>query len=216
MEDRTHGGRLAAHSPAAVLDPVLALFKATSGNENQDRTVQVALLNSLKEAASVALLRDLLPVVYSALLSTDQVVRATAIDLWVRCVWVAGDAIPEDLADLAEALLSDQYVVVHTTMLDRLPQLCLPARLANRLLPIVYGWVLTYRDRDEPKVLDDALWALRHLAGLLDDDQQTARWDGFVLAQVPRLLPSDRQRMLTSSWPDELRSHPAWSGQPAP
>jgi len=122
---------------------------------------------------------------------------------------VAGDAIPEELADLAEALLTDRYVIVHRAMLDHLPQLRLPTRLAPRLLPIVASWAQAYID--DPDVLEDALWALRCLADMLDDQRQVLGWHSHALSLVHRLRPHDREWMLTSSWPLPLRAHPAWS-----
>ncbi len=122
---------------------------------------------------------------------------------------MAGDAIPEELADLAEALLTDRYVIVHRAMLDHLPQLRLPTRLAPRLLPIVASWAQAYID--DPDVLEDALWALRCLADMLDDQRQVLGWHSHALSLVHRLRPHDREWMLTSSWPLPLRAHPAWS-----
>ncbi len=87
-------GRLAQHSPDSVLERVLPLFEASSGDPDQDRKVRVALLDVLIDAASAASLRDLLPVVYSGLLGIDQRVRAAAIRLWAdasrRCQPDAG------------------------------------------------------------------------------------------------------------------------------
>jgi hypothetical protein len=130
-------GQLVAAGSVDVLPRVLALFQADSGDEIQDREVRVALLTVLEKAANGRLLRDLLPVAYSAVLGTDQVVRAAAVGLWAACVRVAEDAIADEITDLAEALLTDRYVIVHRAMLDHLPQLRLPARLAPRLLPVV-------------------------------------------------------------------------------
>lgn len=130
-------GQLVAAGSVDVLPRVLAQFEADSGDEIQDREVRVALLTVLEKAANGRLLRDLLPVAYSAVLGTDQVVRAAAVGLWAACVRVPEDAIADEITDLAEALLTDRYVIVHRAMLDHLPQLRLPARLAPRLLPVV-------------------------------------------------------------------------------
>jgi len=202
-------GQLVGAASADVLPRVLALFETDSGDQVRDREVRVALLTVLEQAATGRLLRDLLPVAYSALLGADQVVRAAAVRLWAACVRVAEDAIPDELAELAEALLTDRYVIVHRAMLDHLPQLRLPARLAPRLLPIVATWAHAYID--DPDVLEDALWALRCLADKLDDQRQALGWHSHALSLVHRLRPHHREWMLTSSWPPPLRAHPAWS-----
>jgi len=202
-------GRLTRYSPERVLDRVLPMFEASSGDPDQDRDIRVALLDVLTDGASAASLRDLLPVVYSGLLGTNQTVRHAAIRLWAACAGVADDAIPDELADLAEVLLTDEYLIVVRTMLDKLPALRLPTRLAPRLLPIVAASAQAYVD--EPVILEHALAALRHLAEQLDDEQQALGWQSLALALVDRLHPYDRERMLTWPWPPRLRMHPAWT-----
>jgi len=123
-------GRLAQHNPAEVLHRVLPLFEASSGDPDQDRQVRVALMKLLTDGVSAESLRDLLPQVYTGLLGGDQRVRAAAIRLWAACAAVAEEAILDQLTDLAEVLLTDQYLVVVRTMLDKLPALRLPTRLA--------------------------------------------------------------------------------------
>ena len=120
-------GRLAAQDPAAGLPPVLTMFNAETGDVDQDTAIRVALLTALAEAAHAASLRDLWPIVCSALVSAHPRVRAGAIGLWAHCAAVDRDAVPEDLAYLAEAVLTDRYVIVHQAVLDRLP----PARSAG-------------------------------------------------------------------------------------
>ena len=166
------------------------------------------MIDALEEAASPGTLRDLLPIVYSALLGADQVVRSAGIDLWVACAGVA-DALPDDLGDLAPALLADTYVVVHRRMLDQLPSLRLPARLAPSLLQLVGSWMVTYKDTD-PDVVEDAIWAIRTLASMLDDEANATPWYGIGLAFVDYCRPHDRERLLTAWWPEELRTSDAW------
>jgi hypothetical protein len=202
-------GELARHDPKSVLTRVLTLFDARSGDHAQDRRVRVTLLEALGKAAGAGLLRDLLPVLYTALLGDDQAVRAAAIRLWAACAGIAGGELPEEFAELAEPMLNDRYVVVHKAILDHLPQLGLPARLAPALLPAVAAWAGTYANDSD--VLNDVLEALRFLASMLDDERQALAWDSAALAMVDRLRPHDRERMLCSGWPPPLRAHPAWS-----
>jgi hypothetical protein len=202
-------GQLARRGGAAILDPVLAVFTADSGDEEQDNTVRMALLTALTEAVTAAALRDLLPIVYSGLLSRHPRLRAQAIDLWARCADVGHDAIPANLADLAEVLLADEYVVVHQTMLRRIAQLDLPGHMIPHLLSITMRWVTPKADR--PDEFADVVWALWYLAQRLDDAQQTEDWQSFILNLVPRLGPYDRELLLEARWPETLRSSVSWN-----
>ena len=78
-------------------------------------------------------------------------------------------------------------------------------------MPVVSGWVITYGDKPDPDALESAIWALRSLARGLDDPAQVTAWFSVALAYVRRCGPYDRQHLLTAWWPDELRSHPAWT-----
>lgn len=204
-------GRCASVEPAAVLASVQGLFSATTGDDGHDLVVRTTMLDVLEEAASPATLRDILPILYTALLDSDQVVRGAGIDLWVACARIT-DSLPAELTELSVPLLEDKYVVVHRRMLRRIPQLHLPADLAPRLLPMLYGWVATYAQAQpaEPDVLESAISAMRSLARDLDESQVTA-WCSVALTYVDRCRPYDRERLLTSWWPDELRNHPAWT-----
>ena len=201
-------GLSARFDPARILRSILPLFTASTGDETYDRTVRTAMIDSLQEAVSPETLRDLLPIVYSALLDGDATVRSGGIDLWVKSARVA-DTLPDDLNDLAPALLADSYVVVHRRMLSQLPYLHLPARLAPPLLQLVAAWLVAYKDTD-PGVVEDAIWSLRALASMIDDDENATAWHGVALMYVSYCHPHDRERLLTARWPEELRNHNAW------
>ncbi len=196
----------------AILPEVHLLFAATTGDEHQDRTVRTTMLDVATAAVSPGTLRDLLPLVYTALLDGDQTVRAAGIGLWAACARVS-EVLPEELAELAKPLLSDQYAVVHQQMLAVVADLGLPPENAENLLPIVYGWVQTYAEVDPPRpdVLALAIWTLRSLARQVHDDAQVPGWYGCALAYVSRCDPSDREKLLMAWWPDELLNHPLWT-----
>jgi hypothetical protein len=204
-------GRTAAVSPVAVLTSVQALFSATTGDEGHDRAVRTTMLDVLEDAVAPALLRDILPITFTALLDADQVVRSAGIDLWVACARVA-DSLPTELTELASPLLEDSHVVVHRKMLTQIPQLHLPAESAPRLILLVHAWLGTYAEAQspEPRVVASAIRALRSLARQLDDESQITAWHGVALSYVDRCDPYDRERLLTSWWPVELRHHEAW------
>jgi hypothetical protein len=186
-------GRSASASSAVVLTKVEALFSASTGDERHDRAVRSAMLDVLEEAVSPKTLRDILPITNTALLHPDQVIRRGGIDLWVSCAGVA-DSLPAELSELAVPLLEDRYVIVHRRMLEQIPRLPLPLDLIPRILPLVYGWVITYGDKPDPDALESAIWALRSLARDLDDPAQVTAWFSVALAYVrpprPRLKPT--------------------------
>lgn len=205
-------GRCATQNPTAVLASVQALFSATTGEEHQDRAVRTAMLDVLEAVVSPETLRDILPITYTAVLDGDPAIRRGGIDLWVACARVA-DSLPAELTELSIPLLEDSYVLVHRRMLDQIPQLHLPPELAPRLLPSVRGWLVTYTKGTErnPDVVEVGIWALRSLALQLDDEMQMTGWFSLALAYVGHCRAHDRERLLTAWWPDELRSHPAWT-----
>ncbi|GAB5014923.1 hypothetical protein MAHJHV65_16550 [Mycobacterium avium subsp. hominissuis] len=211
---RRHGiarllGALARRGAAAIMEPIVTLFTADSGDQQQDTAIRAALLTALTEAASAATLRDLLPIVYAGLLSEDPGLRAQSIALWARCAEVSHDAIPANLADLAEVLLADSYVVVHQTVLRRIAHLGLPHHLIAPLLDLTSQWVTPKMER--PDQLADVVWAIRYLAGRLDDDGLGEQWLGFALDLIWRLDPHDRERLLMAPWPEVLRDSVSWS-----
>jgi hypothetical protein len=203
-------GRCASAKAAEVLAAVQALFSATTGDDDHDRAVRTTMIDVLEEAASPETLRDVLPIVYSALVDRDQGVRSAGIDLWVACADVA-DPLPAELTELSVVLLQDSYVVVHRRMLNQLPRLRLPTELAVRLLPFAAAWVLTYSQQKEPAGLEPAIWALWSLAHRVDDDTQALAWYRVALDHVSGCRPWERERLLTASWPAELHADPAWT-----
>ena len=203
-------GRCVHVNPEPILASVQGLFSATTGDEDHDRAVRVTMLDVLKTAVSAETLRDILPITYTALLHTDQAVRSHGIDLWAACAAVA-DSLPAELSELAVLLLQDTYVVVHRRMLYQLPRLLLPADMAPKLLPVVFGWLVTYADKPDPGVVEQAIWAIRCLASDVDDQSQATGWYRVALAHVDKCRPHDRERLLTAWWPDQLRVDPAWT-----
>jgi hypothetical protein len=203
-------GCCAAVSPEAVLTPVQSLFTATTGDAHVDRAVRVTMLTVLEQAVSAETLRDILPVTYTALLDADQVVRSAGIGLWEACAGVAG-SLPAELTELSVPLLRDAYVIVHAAMLERIPRLRLPSRLAPVLLPWVAGWARVYAAQPGSRILESAVRALRSLTRDLEDPAQATAWLRAALSYIGKCDPVARRRLLTASWPEELRTDPAWT-----
>ena len=202
-------GRAAEINPRKVLPKMLTLLQNDAGDDKQAQQVRLSILDAFKEAVCASLLREIVPVTYTALLSSDAAVRAKGIDLWVECARVAKGNLPATFVVLAESLLTDKYRIVHTRMLSRLPQLRLPNRVSSRLIGIV-GWLAKEEYADTPYVLVDAVRSLRHLAGKLDNDALSTKWYGLALSCVSKLSPHDRQRLLISKWPNAVLSDSVW------
>src|SRR5439155_43950 len=201
-------GRAARVNPTAVLPKILPLLQTDFGEQEQAKEMRFCILDALEEALCADLLRELLPIAFTALLSTEPALRAKGIDLWAACARVSGGTLPEGFAHLAESLLADEYVIVHQRMLAKLGQLRIPASLADRLIQIVAFWSRYYVD--QPHVLEDSLWCLRYLAWRLDDEAACNAWLAIALELSPKLSPYDRERFLTAEWPQPLIEEPTW------
>lgn len=200
-------GRAARVAPTSVLPRILPLLHTDLSEHEQAKEMRLCILDALEEALCADLLREFLPIAFTALLSTEPALRAKGIDLWAACARVSGGTLPEGFAYLAENLLADAYVIVHQRMLAKLGQLRIPAPLADRLIQIVAFWSRYYVDK--PHVLEDSLWSLRYLAWRLDEGTCNA-WLRIALELSPTLSPYDRERFLTAEWPQSLIEEPTW------
>lgn len=202
-------GYSAASDPEGIVGRLKSIFETESGDPDYDRVVRATILEALEAAVSADTIRDILPIVYSALLGAEAGIRRSGIDLWSAASKVVATGLPDELTDLAPALLADEHVVVHRRMLKDLPRLGLPSRLAVSLIDTVAGWVGTYVARDQ-QVVADGIWSLRYLASRLDDPDLGLRYESLALASVRACLPRDRERLLTARWSSGLRASPLW------
>src|SRR5439155_6189838 len=111
-----------------------------------DTTTRIHLLRALAAVVDPGSVMRLRPALLAALRAEDSGVRAAGIELWVACVEAAGP-LPDEFAEMAETLLGDPYVVVHTAMLRAIPWLGLPDEVVDRLLHTVELWAHAYADR---------------------------------------------------------------------
>jgi len=203
-------GRLASVVPNAVLDRAMALFDASSGDEDRDRMTRMALLDALGHAVKVDLLRHVVPLLYTALLHEDAAVRSAAIDLWVACSRAADRRLPAELSALASTLLADEHVVVHRAMLRALPELDVPDEDLRQVLDLTAGWARTYAGRD-PDVVDHACGSLLSLAARLDDADLVLVVRATVIDLAEHLDPQDREHVLLAHSLDSLRASRLWA-----
>ena len=202
-------GKAARIKPDEVLPKMLTLLQNDVGDDKHAQQVRLSILDAFKEAVCTALLREIVPVTYTALLNSDAAVRAKGIDLWAECARVAEGNLPTTFVALAESLLTDKYRIVHKRMLTKLPQLRLPDRVSRCLIELV-GWWATEEYADTPYVLVDAVRSLRYLAGKLGNDALSTKWYGLALSCVSKLSPHDRQHLLISKWPNAVLSDSVW------
>lgn len=199
-------GVLAGRDDDALVE-VVALLHADSADEERDSRMAEAMLDALTEAVTSSNLTVVLPELYSALLSTNVRVRSAAVGLWEACAKVTG-TVPEPLADLAEALLTDRYTAVHRPMLDRLPRLGLADEKAAQLVNTCANWVVTYEQTGEDGVLEDALTAMLWAARRAGNEVE-AECAAFALEHLSGLRDFDREQMLLSQL-NEKADTPAW------
>ncbi|WP_191300133.1 hypothetical protein [Lentzea cavernae] len=202
-------GHLAKSVPSRVIPSVTSLLSATTGDDEVDSRTRASLLQVLAQSVTAANVAGMLPVLYTHLLSTDQVVRSASIDLWKGCAQSA-EELPVELAELAPALAVDEYVVVHKKMLRALPALGLGDKIAAGLVDHFAAWAHVYAESD-PQALEDALygvlWAAhrRHDEGFL---RGAALW---VAERSAGLYCSDRERLLLDFSLRGVRSTEVWA-----
>lgn len=201
-------GRCAAARPKDGLGRIVELFGASTGDPAHDRSMRTTMLDGLEKAATPETVRDLLPVTYSALLSDDAYVRAGGIDLWVACASEV-DTVPDELNDLAEALLADPHSVVHQSMVEQLPRLELPDRLAPRLLQILAGWLQPYRD--DPYFLEKVIGAILILARQLPNEDEREAYLSYAFGFVGQCTPNDQEDLLLAPWSDSISQSQEWA-----
>lgn len=159
-------------APDAIARNVMSIIEAPepsseAGLELRDEAIR--LLGDLGKRADMLTL--VLPALYTALLHSEQRVRARGVEAWRAIAAAHGSALPPDLGELLPALLEDKYVIVHTAVIRGL---CEGLLVSDATLPqIVYllqAWGQTYAaDDSNSRVLDEIVHALWRLSGRLPD-----------------------------------------------
>lgn len=202
-------GRVAGTMPGAVFEACSEVLRATTGDAQQDQLTRVTFLKVFETAACPQTVAYILPQLYTALLSDDVALRSAAIYLWKACARAAC-TLPHDLQDLAERLLTDNYVIVHEAMIDALPGLRIDDKQLLKLLEIVLRWAVTYARAASPegleKALDTALWGI---------DRFPSEWRPsiglFAIEQSAQLSRTTRENLLLRSVFRPYRQTDAWA-----
>lgn len=167
-------GVLVPHAPQAVARNVMSVieapeFDSEDAKELRDEAVQ--LLGDLGQDAE--LLPDVLPSLWSALVHSDQRVRARAVGAWQK-IAARGHRLPSELAELIPVLLRDQFVIVHSATIRAMRNgLPVPDEQLPTVVGLLLAWAQTYASKDA-QLLDELLQLLWSLAGRLPDDASAA------------------------------------------
>lgn len=203
-------GVLARSDADRVVPSLLALLEATTGDDQIDTTTRAMVVRAIATSVTDATVAGTLPVLYTCLLSSDQSLRAAAIELWQACAGATA-TLPDELAHLVPTLLTDPYVIVHRTMLGALRSLGLPREVVGGLLPLLMNIADMYRGQDEERTVEAALQDVLWAADRCDD--AAARRDAavFVIAASLDLRPYPRERLLLDRRVSRLRQSSVWA-----
>ncbi len=151
-------GAISARSPDRVADHVFALLDGDVGIPDEPSYLRAELVHLLGVLGTQSSYTSLvLPYLYDALLGTDQLARAAAIQAWATIDRATDGQLSLALSDLIVPMLTDPYVIVHGSMIDalRLHGLRTPAAMRLTVANVVLRLALHYQD--DARMLDHYL-----------------------------------------------------------
>jgi hypothetical protein len=184
-------GGVARRRPREVLDllmPFLAQDDLGDDDRREMRGECTHLLGFVGKRSEF--LPEVLPLLYAGLVSSDQLIRACAIEGLIEIAEAhPQDAIPPEFSATVPALLSDPYVIVHRTMLRALTRGVgvrdeHASDVLAVLLPLADHYAKTETDSD---ALDDALRGVQIVARRLPDPGYTLAIERLVAKMARRL-----------------------------
>jgi hypothetical protein len=200
---------LSKEEPELVAD---ALFSILDEREVSDEVIDrvrgeaVQLLGPLGRVP--ALLPRVVPHLYTALLSTDQLARAYAIDAWAEIAEDRALRLPPEMTELIPALLEDNYVIVHRAMVRALMQdIEVRDDQVDRVLMRIMG--RAQAELDDPMFVEDAIYAIRRVAHMAKPEVKAVA-DAWCLHLADHLSPYDLDDFLLRT-EDELSGAPAFT-----
>ncbi len=187
---KRHGGK--------IFPAIKTLLKATSGDEAIDSTTRASLLETLAESVNSSSVAEMLPTLYTSLLSNDPVARSAAIGLWRACAKCTS-ALPDELTELAPRLLLDQHSIVHAEMARNITQLRLPDTSAVALMNAAFSLANYYRARDDQQTLENALKGMLWFAERTSDAKSLRIAGEFSISAFAELGNYAREKLLLDS-----------------
>jgi len=167
-------GNLVPVAPERVARNVFSVIEAPEVDTDEAKELRdeaVRLLGDIGRRAD--LLPDVLPALWTALVHTDQRVRASGIRAWQEISSVSYRRLPPDLAELLPAVLSDRYVIVHKEAVRALRRgLPVPEQRREHVVRILLLLADHYKTEDAD-LLEDILQVIwgqaRHFAAAMTD-----------------------------------------------
>jgi hypothetical protein len=135
-------------------------------------------------------LPEVLPLLYAGLVSSEQLIRACAIEGLIEIAEVhPQEAIPREFSATVPALLGDPYVIVHRTMLRALTRAVRvreehAGQVLAILLPLADHYAKTQTDSN---TLADALHSLQIVARRLQSSEYAVAIERLVAKMAPKL-----------------------------
>lgn len=191
-------GLLAKGSPKEVGRHILGLLdgpELDSDGGRELRATMVRLLGPL--GAHPRMLGPVLPRFYSALVASDQILRAAAIEAWETISGSKTHRLPSTLDDLVLPLLSDPYVMVHTRMVRAITSIGVRDEDAEKAVQVLL--VIANEGADgSGRNTSEALGAVLRLSSRLPRERRIA-YLFAVLKIADKLGRSELRGFLVSS-----------------
>ena len=196
---------LGQHDPSVF---IAVCFELYSGTETAPSVRAEVVQIAGRVAAASGAISDALPLIYTAMLGDDQLVRAAGMEAAEAVMRsIPPESIPPLLAEAAGAGLADRFLIVVRASIQAVRRV--PADLINhrvvtvKLLSAARAYA---SDRLHDRMVQDALTAAYHL---VRDDERWLETTRAVVLEVVKLMPAYNalQTLLRHGW---LESHNNW------
>lgn len=193
--------------PGGFLVACAELFEGTASSSPTVRAEVVRMAGHVAKG-SANHINDALPLIYTAMLGDEQVVRAAGVEAAAEVMRaLPSESIPPLLAAAAVAGLHDQYLIVVAAAIkavQRVPADLIDHRAAAVQLMLAARAYAADRLRDQ--MVQDALNAAYRLS---EADQELAELVRSIALEVVKLMPAYNARD-TLHWHRWLESHDRW------
>ena len=198
--------QIATRKRSEVLRPVLAVLGGPrlEGEVDDDvRTRLVRLVGNI--GGRPGALGDVVPTIYTAVLSRDPLLRKAGIHAWAA-VESRGSRMPSTFDEvLAEALRTETTVGPLRALLEHLPRLCRTDELRKAVVLQLVGILRALDGGDEHNLLELTVNAAAALSRRLDPKLRS-RIELLCLSYTARLPDFKRKSFLSRSWSAATRA----------
>lgn len=192
-------GGLAPRMPKGVLEHVRAFLSDESLQTDEAKEIRAECVRLLGDVGkSPEFLPHVLPLIYSAMVHVEQLMRAAAIEALETSFTANREAtLPFEFSATLFALLTDPYVIVHRAAAHALA-FGLPVREEYRrqvIAALIQLGVTYEQSGQDPRVIDDVVDGLLRLSASIPEIATVVSRTAARLAS--QMLPGDRVRFLT-------------------